>query len=58
MATNRTTPNPGTFVIRGLKGASDIEVLDEARHLSAKEGGFTDDYKPYEVHLYRVRTGG
>ncbi len=54
----RNVPDRGTFVLRGLKGASEIEVLDEARHLTAKEGGFTDDYKPYEVHLYRVRSGG
>jgi len=31
-----------------------IEVIDERRSLPVMEGRFQDEFKPYEVHLYRL----
>jgi hypothetical protein len=42
------------FSIPGLTGRHIVEVLDEARTLRATDGGFEDDFKPWEVHLYRL----
>jgi hypothetical protein len=32
-----------------------VEVLGAARTISPRNGEFTDDFKPYDVNLYRVR---
>ena len=31
-----------------------IEVIDERRSLPVRNGRFHDEFKPYEVHLYRL----
>ena len=41
------------FVIKGARGT--VEVLGENRKIPVKDGKFEDDFKPYEVHLYRLR---
>ncbi len=30
-------------------------VLDEARSIAMQNGVLTDEFKPYEVHLYQLR---
>jgi hypothetical protein len=40
--------------IQGLSGRHTVEVLDEGRTLEAIDGAFEDDFKPWDVHLYRL----
>jgi hypothetical protein len=42
-----------SFVLKGARGSA--EVLGENRTIPLKNGKFEDDFKPYEVHLYRIR---
>lgn len=44
------------FTIQGLSGDQPVEVLGESRSLTSKNGTFDDDFKPWDVHLYRVAT--
>jgi hypothetical protein len=46
----------GKLILDGAQIASDIEVLFENRTLRQERRGWTDDFKPLEVHVYRVRT--
>jgi hypothetical protein len=43
-----------TFKLDGLPAGAVAEVLGEKRSVSVREGGLSDDFKPYEVHLYRI----
>jgi hypothetical protein len=43
-----------TFTLRDLPENAVAEVLDERRSVSLHEGRFSDTFKPYEVHLYRI----
>lgn len=48
----------GTFEFSsGLKGDSRIEVVGEDRTIRAVNGGFTDTFAPYEVHIYKTVQG-
>lgn len=47
-----------TFTVEGLRQGARVEVLDESRHLTARDGGFADDFAPLAVHLYRIPLGG
>jgi hypothetical protein len=49
---NRVTH--GTFEVRGLPPNARVEVIGEGRSLVLRGGRFEDDFKPYEVHLYRI----
>jgi hypothetical protein len=42
-----------SFVVKGASGTA--EVLGENRTIPVKDGKFEDDFKPYEVHLYRIK---
>jgi hypothetical protein len=42
------------FSVPGLAGRHVVEVLDEDRTLEATDGVFEDDFKPWDVHLYRL----
>ena len=44
----------GTFTIHGLPEAARAEVLGEARTIAVKAGQFTDAFRPYDVHIYRI----
>jgi hypothetical protein len=44
-----------TFAVRGLTGEHLVEVLDEARTLTAQDGVFRDHFQPWAAHLYRLR---
>ncbi len=42
------------FTIHGLSGRQTVEVLGEGRTLDSKDGVFEDQFKPWDVHLYRL----
>jgi hypothetical protein len=44
----------GTFHLNDLTKNATAEVLGEGRSLPVREGRFTDDFRPYDVHLYRI----
>lgn len=46
------------FTIQGLSGNQPVEVLGESRTLTAGNGAFDDDFKPWDVHLYRIGPAG
>ena len=50
-------PASGLFEVRGVPKAKTVEVIGEGRTLPIRNGKFTDTYKPYDVHLYRIRHG-
>jgi hypothetical protein len=43
------------FTIAGLPARATAEVLGENRRIDVRDGGFEDAFKPYAVHLYRIR---
>jgi hypothetical protein len=45
----------GSFEIGGLPETATAEVLGEERSIPARSGKFTDTFKGYDVHLYRIR---
>jgi hypothetical protein len=47
----------GTFEVKGLTGKAKAEVLGEDRTVDVSDGRFADDFKPYDVHLYRIGAG-
>lgn len=46
------------FSVQGLSGPKTVEVLGENRTLELKNGIFEDNFKSWDVHLYRIATGG
>jgi hypothetical protein len=50
----RNQPTRGSFTVRGLPEDGRVEVLGESRSVSGRRGEFTDEFKPYDVHLYRA----
>jgi hypothetical protein len=44
-----------TFKVDGLPGRARAEVLGEDRSLEVRDGVFRDRFRPWDVHLYRVR---
>ncbi len=44
-----------TFSVKGLKRSATAEVIDEERKITVRGGKFSDAFKGYEVHLYRIR---
>lgn len=51
------TPRGGTatITVKGLKEGTQVEVVDEKRTLTAKEGKFTDEFRPLLEHIYRIK---
>ncbi len=50
----RNGPARGSFSVRGLAANATAEVLGEDRTIPVANGAFADDFRPYDVHLYRV----
>lgn len=46
-----------TVAIDGLKAGTAVEVVDEKRTITAATNGFSDDFAPLAVHIYRLKTG-
>jgi hypothetical protein len=42
------------FTVKGLQGTASAEVLGENRKIGVTDGKFSDDFKGYEVHLYKI----
>jgi hypothetical protein len=43
-----------TFTIDGLKGDKIVQVLGEDRMIESKDGVFKDNFKSWDVHIYRI----
>jgi hypothetical protein len=43
------------FQIAGLTGQAKAEVLGEGRTLELRDGTLRDEFRPWDVHLYRIR---
>lgn len=43
-----------TFRVPGVTGPLRAEVLGENRQIDGRDGVFEDDFKPWDVHLYRL----
>jgi hypothetical protein len=52
-AAMREQASKAAFTVKGAKGA--VEVLGENRTIPLKDGKFEDEFRPYDVHLYRIR---
>ena len=51
----RNASTKGWFHVRGLPEAATAEVMGEGRSIHVKNGSFEDDFKAYDVHLYKIR---
>lgn len=51
----RNEKTTGRFAVKGLAADSKADVLEEGRAIDAAGGKFTDDFAPYDVHIYRIR---
>jgi hypothetical protein len=50
----RNRPARGSFSGGELSAGATAEVLGESREFKVDSGEFADDFKPYEVHIYRI----
>jgi len=44
-----------TFIVRGLNNDRTVEVLGENRTITSKDGVFKDNFRAWDVHLYRIK---
>jgi hypothetical protein len=51
----RNAPARATFEVSGLRDVKTAEVLGEKRRIPVRDGRFEDDFRAYDVHLYRIR---
>jgi len=51
----RNGPTRGSFEVKGLPESAAAEVIGEGRSIDVKNGRFQDDFKAYDVHLYKIR---
>jgi hypothetical protein len=42
------------FKVREQSGDADVEVLGTSRTIPVRNGEFSDEFKPYDVNLYRI----
>jgi hypothetical protein len=47
-----------TFRVPGLTGSLQAAVLDEDRTIQTQDGAFSDDFQPWDAHLYRLAAAG
>ncbi len=52
----RNSAVTGTFRVPVLMANAAVEVIGESRLLTAKNGQFTDSFRPYDVHIYHIPT--
>ena len=43
-----------TIPVAGLKKGTKVEVLEESRTVTADDGSLTDDFAPYQEHVYKI----
>jgi hypothetical protein len=46
--------NPVKVTFSGLNKFKTVEVLKEDRTLAISSGRLTDDFKPFDVHIYKL----
>jgi hypothetical protein len=46
------------FRLSSAKPAQTVEVIGEDRSITLRDGSFTDSFKPWDVHLYRLGDQG
>ena len=51
----RNAPTTAIFRVKDIAATATAEVLGENRRLPVVNGRFEDAFRPYEVHLYRLR---
>lgn len=51
----RNAPARAAFALPRAGSAGRAEVMGENRSVPVRDGRFEDEFKPYEVHLYRIR---
>lgn len=51
----RNRPARPVFQVKGLRGERRVEVVDENRTLTMRDGRFEDSFAPHASHVYRVR---
>jgi hypothetical protein len=51
----RNEATRGTFVVPAMGANATVEVMGENRDLIIRNGHFEDEFKPYDVHLYRIQ---
>jgi len=51
----RNAPTKAVFRVKGLSGKATAEVVGEDRRIPVVNGRFEDDFKPYDVHIYRIK---
>ena len=51
----RDAPAKASFEVKGLADKAQAEVIGGDRKITVKGGKFEDDFKGYEVKLYRIR---
>jgi len=44
-----------TFKVHEPSGNADVQVLGTSRTIPSRNGEFSDEFKPYDVNLYRMR---
>jgi hypothetical protein len=50
----RNAKTRGTFEVKGLPAKAVAEVLGEDRTVAVSHGKFEDEFRPYDVHLYKL----
>lgn len=48
------SPATATFQVKGLPKKVRAEVIGEGRTIEITDGRFTDEFKPLEVHIYKI----
>ena len=51
----RNGATSATFTLADAGSHDSVEVLGEGRTLALRDGVLTDEFSPYQVHLYRIR---
>ncbi len=52
----RNATTKGMFEMKGVPGAATAVVLGENRRIKVDHGRFEDEFMPFGVHLYAIRT--
>ena len=51
----RNKATRGSVTLPGVNKTVGVDVLGESRQVSAPNGSFGDDFKPYAVHIYQIK---
>ncbi|MEJ5253194.1 MAG: hypothetical protein HPY54_16145 [Chthonomonadetes bacterium] len=51
----RNASTTAEFTLQGVPGRAIAEVLGEGRRITVRQARFEDTFKPWAVHLYRIR---